>query len=361
MNEATTIKLSGEQRSELERRARSQTIDARSARRARIVLLAADGVGNHEIARRLEISRGQVISWRRRFAQGGVAAIDGDLPRSGRKRRIDTTEIVHLTTQTTPKGATHWSTRTLAAAMGISDTTIHKVWKAHGLKPHLVETFKVSRDPKFAQKLEDIVGLYLSPPEHALVLCCDEKSQVQALDRTQPGLPLKKGKAATMTHDYKRHGTTTLFAAMSTLDGIVISRCAQRHRHTEWLDFLRQIDRETPKDKELHLICDNYATHKHPTVLAWLEKHPRFHMHFTPTSASWLNMVERFFRSLSTDRLERGVFKSVPELIAAIDEYIALHNENPKPFVWTAQANDILQKVIRANRRLSSKKNEALH
>ncbi|RJF92825.1 IS630 family transposase [Noviherbaspirillum saxi] len=361
MNEATTIKLSGEQRSELERRVRSQTIDARAARRARIVLLAADGVGNHEIARRMEISRGQVIAWRRRFAQGGVAAIDGDLPRSGRKRRIDAAEIVRLTTQTAPKGATHWSTRTLAAEMGISDTTVHKAWKAHGLKPHLVATFKVSRDPRFAEKLEDIVGLYLSPPEHALVLCCDEKSQVQALDRTQPGLPLKKGKAATMTHDYKRHGTTTLFAAMCTLDGAVISRCAQRHRHGEWLDFLRQIDRETPKEKELHLICDNYATHKHPTVRAWLEKHPRFHLHFTPTSASWLNMVERFFRSLSTDRLERGVFRSVPELIAAIDEYIAVHNENPKPFVWTAKSNDILQKVIRANRRLGSKKNEALH
>ena len=361
MNEATTIKLNDEQRSELERRVRSQTIDARAARRARIILLASNGVGNHEIARRMEISRGQVIAWRRRFAQGGVSAIDGDLPRSGRKRRIDAAEIVRLTTQTTPKGATHWSTRTLAAQMGVSDTTIHKVWKAHGLKPHLIKTFKVSRDPKFAEKLEDIVGLYLSPPEHALVLCCDEKSQVQALDRTQPGLPLKKGKAATMTHDYKRHGTTTLFAAMSTLDGTIISRCAQRHRHTEWLDFLRQIDRETPKKKELHLICDNYATHKHPTVRAWLEKHPRFHMHFTPTSASWLNMVERFFRSLSTDRLERGVFKSVPELIAAIDEYIAVHNENPKPFVWTAKANYILQKVIHANRRLGSKKNEALH
>jgi len=361
MNEAKKIKLSIEQRNELEQRVRSQTIDARASRRARIILLAADGVSNHEIARRMEISRGQVIAWRRRFAQGDVAAIDRDLPRSGRKRQIDAGEIVRLTTQTTPKGATHWSTRTLAAQMGISDTTVHKVWKAHGLKPHLTETFKVSRDPKFAEKLEDIVGLYLSPPEHALVLCCDEKSQVQALDRTQPGLPLKKGRAATMTHDYKRHGTTTLFAAMSTLDGAIISRCAQRHRHAEWLDFLRQIDRETPKEKELHLICDNYATHKHPKVKEWLEKHPRFHMHFTPTSASWLNMVERFFRSLSTDRLERGVFKSVPELIAAIDEYIALHNENPKPFVWTVKANDILQKVISANRVIGSKKNEALH
>lgn len=369
MNQGKPIDLTDEQRNELERRLRSQTLDARSVRRARIVLLAADGVGNHEIARRLEISRGQVISWRGRFAEGGVEAIKSDLPRSGRTPRIDAAEIVRVTTQTTPEGATHWSTRKLAARLGISDTTVLKVWRANGLKPHLIETFKVSRDPKFVEKLEDIVGLYMSPPEHALVLCCDEKSQVQALDRTQPGLPLKKGRAQTMTHDYdqrkslwdKRHGTTTLFAAMSTLDGSVISRCAQRHRHIEWLDFLRQIDRETPKTKALHLICDNYATHKHPKVKEWLEKHPRSHVHFTPTSASWLNMVERFFRSISTDRLERGIFRSVPELIVAIEQYIAVHNQNPKPFVWTAKANDILQKVIRANRQLSSKKNEALH
>ena len=361
MKRATTIALTDEQRAELERRVRSQTTDVRSARRARIVLLAAEGVGNHEIARRLQISRGQVIAWRSRFAHGGVQAIAADLPRGGRKVRIDRAEIVRMTTQTKPEGATHWSTRKLAAKLGISDTTVLKVWRANGLKPHLVETFKVSRDPKFAEKLEDIVGLYMSPPEHALVLCCDEKSQVQALDRTQPGLPLKKGRAETMTHDYKRHGTTTLFAAMSMLDGSVISRCAQRHRHIEWLDFLRQINRETPKDKELHLVCDNYATHKHPKVKEWLEKHPRFHVHFTPSSASWRNMVERFFRSISTDRLERGVFRSVPELIAAIEEYIVVHNQNPKPFVWTAKANDILQKVIRANRRLGSKKNEALH
>ena len=361
MKPAAEITLIEEQRTELKSRVRSQTLDVRSARRARIVLLAADGVGNREIARQLEISRGQVISWRNRFAAGGMAAIAGDLPRSGRKPTIDAAEIVRLTTQTKPEGATHWSTRKLAAKLGISDTTVQKVWRANGLKPHLIETFKVSRDPKFVEKLEDIVGLYMSPPEHALVLCCDEKSQVQALDRTQPGLPLKKGKAETRTHDYKRHGTTTLFAAMSTFDGSVISRCAQRHRHGEWLDFLRQINRETPKDKPLHLVCDNYATHKHPKVKEWLAKHPRFHIHFTPTSASWLNMVERFFRSISTDRLERGIFRSVPELISAIKEYIALHNQNPKPFVWTAKANDILQKVIRANRHLGSKKNEALH
>jgi transposase len=361
MNKGTPINLTNAQRIELERRVKSQTLDARSVRRARIVLLAADGVANYEIARRLEISRNQVIAWRGRFAKGGLVAIESDLPRSGRKPTIDAAEIVRVTTQTTPEGATHWSTRKLAAKLGISDTTVLKVWQAHGLKPHLVETFKVSRDPKFVEKLEDIVGLYMSPPEHALVLCCDEKSQVQALDRTQPGLPLKKGRASTMTHDYKRNGTTTLFAALNVLDGQVIAQCQQRHRHTEWLRFLRQIDRETPKDKALHLVCDNYATHKHPTVQAWLEKHPRFHIHFTPTSASWLNMVERFFRSISTDRLERGVFRSVPELTRAIDEYIAVHNQNPKPFVWTAKANDILQKVIRANRKLGSKKNEALH
>jgi len=307
--------------------------------------------------RRMEISRGQMISWRRRFAQGGVAAIDADLPRSGRKRQIDAAEIVRLTTQTIPKGATHWSTRTLAAEVGVSDTTIHKVWKAHGLKPHLVETFKVSRDPEFAEKLEDIVGLYLSPPEHALVLCCDEKSQVQALDRTQPGLPLKKGKAA----DDPR-----LQAAWH--DHFVCGNEHARHRRHLALRATAPPWRvaglpasNRSGNAEGKGTASNYATHKHPAVRAWLEKHPRFHMHFTPTSASWPHMVERFFRSLSTDRLARGVFKSVPELIAAIDEYIAVHNENPKPFVWTAKANDILQKVIRANRRPGSKKNEALH
>jgi transposase len=361
MNQAATITLTDEQRLELERRMRSQTLDARSVRRARIVLLAADGVGNHEIARRLEISRGQVIAWRDRFAKGGIAAIESDLPRSGRKPTIDTAEIVRMTTQTTPEGATHWSTRKLAAHLGISDTTVLKVWRANGLKPHLVETFKVSRDPDFIEKLEDIVGLYMSPPEHALVLCCDEKSQVQALDRTQPGLPLKKGRAQTMTHDYKRNGTTTLFAALNVLDGQVIGQCQQRHTHAEWLKFLRKIDRETPKDKTLHLIADNYATHKHPKVQQWLAKHPRFNMHFTPTSASWLNMVERFFRDITVNRLRRGVFTSVPELVAAIDEYVAHHNTNPKPFIWTKSAADILQKVIRANERLSSKQNATLH
>jgi transposase len=361
MRTAVAINSTSEQREELQRMARANTVSVRLARRVQIVLLAGDGFDNKAIAEQLGIGRVQVGRWRERFAESGMAAIEADLPRSGRKPRIDAAEIVRLTTQTAPEAATHWSTRTLAAKAGISDTSVLRIWQANGLKPHRVKSFKVSRDPKFVEKLEDIVGLYMSPPEHALVLCCDEKSQVQALDRTQPGLPLKKGRAATMTHDYKRHGTTTLFAALNTLDGSVIGRCEQRHRHIEWLDFLRQIDRETPKGKTLHLICDNYATHKHPNVKQWLEKHPRFHMHFTPTSASWLNMVERFFRDITTERLRRGVFRCVPELIGAIKEYIAVHNKDPKPFVWTARANDILQKVIRANRRLSSKKNEALH
>ena len=291
----------------------------------------------------------------------GLAGIERDLPRGAPPRKVDVARLVELTTQSTPKGATHWSTRTMAAELGVNSATISRHWRANGLKPHLIRSFKVSRDRKFVEKLEDIVGLYMSPPEHAIVLCCDEKSQVQALDRTQPGLPLKKGRAQTMTHDYKRNGTTTLFAALNVLNGQVIAQCQPRHRHEEWLKFLRQIDRSTPKDKELHLICDNYATHKHPNVRAWLDKHPRFNMHFTPTSASWLNMVERFFRDITENRLRRGVFTSVPDLIKAINEYVAVHNDNPKPFIWTKSARDILAKVMRANRRISSKQNAALH
>ena len=361
MRVASAIELDDAHREKLVKLAHSNTTEVRLARRAGIVLLAADGLDNHKIAELIGVGRIQVGRWRERYLAGGLKAIEQDLPRSGRKPKFDRAEIVRLTTQTKPEAATQWSTRTLAAVAGVSDTTVHRVWKAHGLKPHLVKRFKVSRDPKFVEKLEDIVGLYMSPPEHALVLCCDEKSQVQALDRTQPGLPIKKGRAATMTHDYKRNGTTTLFAAMSMLDGSIISRCEQRHRHIEWLTFLRQINRETPQDKSLHLICDNYATHKHPKVKEWLARHPRIHLHFTPTSASWLNMVERFFRDITTERLRNGVFRSVPELTIAIKEYIAVHNKNPKPFVCTKSARDILQKVIRANSRLSSKQNEALH
>jgi transposase len=361
MRVASKIELDGKQRQELMRLARSSTVSVRVARRAQIVLMAADGMDNIEIAQRVAIGRIQAGRWRERYAQGGLEAILQDRPRGGRPPQADAAEIVRLTTQTRPEAATQWSTRSLAAKAGVSDTTVLRIWRAHGLKPHRVRSFKVSRDPQFVEKLEDIVGLYLSPPDHAIVLCCDEKSQVQALDRTQPGLPMKKGRAATMTHDYKRHGTTTLFAALNVLDGQVIAQCQQRHRHVEWLRFLRQIDRETPKDKRLHLIVDNYATHKHATVQKWLAKHPRFSMHFTPTSASWMNMVERFFRDITTQRLRRGVFTSVPELVTAIDQYIANHNQHPKPFIWTKSARDILQKVIRANSRLSSKQNEALH
>lgn len=361
MRNAPMIELSPEEEKALTRLSNSGTVSVRLARRARIILLAAQGMDNKAIAAQVGVGRVQVGRWRKRYAEGKLAAIEKDRPRGGRPRKVDTARLVEMTTQSTPPQATHWSTRTMAAALGISQSSVSRHWRAQGLKPHRVETFKVSRDPKFVDKLEDIVGLYLSPPEHALVLCCDEKSQIQALDRTQPGLPLKKGRAQTMTHDYKRHGTTTLFAAMNTLDGSIIYRCAPRHRHVEWLAFLRQIDRETPKDKELHLICDNYATHNHPKVKEWLARHPRFTVHFTPTSASWLNMVERFFRDITTKRLRRGVFRSVPELIKAIEAYIAEHNQNPKPFIWTAKANDILQKVIRANRRLSSKQNDSLH
>ena len=361
MRVAPEIVLTSDERAELLSLARSKRTSVRLAQRARIVLLAAEGRQNKDIAVELGIGRVQVSRWRERYAESRLTGIERDRPRGAPPVKVDVARLVELTTQSQPAAATHWSTRTMGAELGISAASVSRHWRANGLKPHLVRSFKVSRDPQFVEKLEDIVGLYLSPPDHALVLCCDEKSQVQALDRTQPGLPLKKGRAATMTHDYKRNGTTTLFAALNVLDGQVIAQCQQRHRHTEWLKFLRQIDRETPQDKALHLIADNYATHKHPVVQAWLAKHPRFNMHFTPTSASWLNMVERFFRDITDKRLRRGVFTSVPELVAAIDEYIAHHNTKPKRFIWTKSARDILQKVIRANSRLSSKQNATLH
>jgi transposase len=358
---APNIVLTDDERAELVKLTRSKLTSVRLVQRARIVLLAAEGMQNKDIAAQLGVGRVQVARWRSRYARARLAGIERDLPRGAPPVKVDVARLVELTTQSKPEAATQWSTRKMAAELGVSPASISRHWRASGLKPHLVQGFKVSRDPKFVEKLEDIVGLYMSPPEHALVLCCDEKSQVQALDRTQPGLPLKKGRAATMTHDYKRNGTTTLFAALNVLDGQVIGQCQSRHTHVEWLKFLRKIDRETPKDKMLHLIADNYATHKHPAVQQWLAKHPRFNMHFTPTSASWLNMVERFFRDLTTERLRRGVFTSVPELVAAIEKYIAHHNINPKPFIWTKSARDILQKVIRANSRLSSKQNETLH
>jgi len=342
-----------EQRQELERLSRGRRVSVRLAQRASIVLLAADGLENKQIGEQLGITRQTAGRWRDRYAAHGLTGIEKDAPRPGRKRRIDDAqraEVVRKTLHEKPAGQTHWSRSTMSKATGLSESTIGRIWREHGLKPHLIDTFKLSKDPKFVEKLRDIVGLYRSPPEDAVVLCCDEKSQVQALDRTQPGLPMKRGRAGTMTHDYKRNGTTTLFAAMDISDGRIISRCQPRHRHQEWLKFLNEIKKNVPLDKEVHLICDNYATHKHPKVLAWAKRNPRFHFHFTPTGASWLNMVERFFRDLDSKALKRGSFNSVNDLIAAITEYINAHNADPKAIIWTATANDILAKVKRAQK-----------
>jgi transposase len=358
MRVARPITLDPEQRRLLEQQSRARSLPARQVERARIVLLAADGRLDKEIAAKLHITPEKAARWRNRYLDGGLAALQKDAPRPGRPATVlpaKVRQIVKKTTQEKPPAATHWSTRSMAAAVGVSEATVRRIWHAHGLKPHLVKTFKVSNDPEFADKLEAIVGLYLNPPEHAVVLCVDEKSQIQALDRRQPGLPLKKGRCGTMTHDYKRNGTATLFAALNAADGTVISMCDHRHRHQEWLKFLRVIDDVTPAEKELHLIADNYATHKHIKVQRWLARHPRIHVHFTPTSSSWLNMVERFFRDLTDKRLRRGVFRDVEELIMAILDYIDHHNRVPKPFIWTAKAADILEKVKRARKTLNNR------
>src|SRR5579872_1596932 len=358
MRAAPPIVLDSEQRGLLEQQARARSLPARQVERARIVLRAAEGMQNKEIASELGITPEKVARWRERFLTDGIAGLKKDAPRPGRPHTVSAgkvKEIVDKTTQQRPPHATHWSTRTMAAAVGVSEATVRRIWHAHGLKPHLVRAFKLSNDPQFAEKLEAIVGLYLNPPEHAMVLCLDEKSQIQALDRTQPGLPLKKGRCGTMTHDYKRNGTATLFAALNTLDGTVITMCDDRHRHQQWLKFLRVIDDIMPPDRKLHLIADNYATHKHPKVQRWLKRHPRIHMHFTPTSSSWLNMVERFFRDLTEKRIRRGVFRDVEELIMAILEYTDHHNEAPKSFIWTAKASDILEKVKRARTTLHNR------
>jgi transposase len=348
---AATIALNDADRELLQRWSRGRRTPARLVLRASIVLRAADGARNDVIAAELGTDRLLVGKWRNRFAESGMAGIEKDAPRGGRKpaaRIAVAAKIIEWTTQRKPGNATHWSTRTLAKALGTNRAMVNRVWRANGLKPHLSSTFKVSNDSRFEEKLVDVVGLYMNPPERALVLSVDEKSQIQALDRTQPSLPLKKGRCGTMTHDYKRNGTTTLFAALSMLDGKVISACMNRHRHQEWIKFLKVIDQQTPAELDLHLIVDNYATHKHPKVLAWLKRHPRFHMHFTPTSSSWLNMVERWFREITDKSIRRGVFRSVSELIDAIEAYIAEHNRDPKPFVWTARADQILAKVNRA-------------
>ena len=325
--------------------------------RSRIVLMSADGVGKMAIVRAVGKSKRTVDRWQDRFITHGLAGLQRDATRRGRKPPLAASvieKVVHMTLHEKPPAATHWSARRLAKAAGISHTSVQRIWSAHGLKPHLVKTFKLSNDKRFVEKVQDVVGLYLDPPDKAIVFAVDEKSQIQALDRTQPGLPMKKGRAGTMTHDYKRNGTTTLFAALDVATGRVIGQCRKRHRHQEWLKFLRMIDRNTPLRLDVHLIADNYATHKHPKVKAWLKRHPRFHMHFTPTSASWLNQVERFFGRITAERIRRGVFKSVTELETAIQEYLDHHNADPKPFIWTASATAILEKVARGRQVLES-------
>jgi len=351
MRRACYIMLTDEERTTLERWARGRSIPARQVQRSRIVLAAAEGRENIDIASAVGTDRLTVARWRKRFAQERLAGIEKDAPRPGRpasrRERVART-IIERTTQTRPRNATHWSVRTLAKELKVSRCMVQRVWKASGLKPHLSRTFKLSNDPHFVEKLQDVVGLYLNPPEHALVLSVDEKSQIQALERTQPSLPMYPGRCGTMTHDYTRHGTTTLFAALELAEGRLIGTCLSKHRHQEWIRFLDLIDRETPPGMDLHLIVDNYATHKHPKVKSWLKRHRRFHVHFIPTSSSWLNLIERWFRDLTDRRVRRGAFRSVRELIQAILDYIEAHNENPKSFVWTAQVEDILVKVSRA-------------
>src|SRR5260370_17340307 len=334
MRVARPVVLSSEQQEILEARARARSAPARSVERARIVLLAGAGLQDQQIATKLKITPEKAARWRKRFLDDGLATLDKDAPRPGRPPTITPAKskgVIRKTRGEKPLKATHGRTRTMAGATGLSEKSVRRIWHKNGLKPHLSRTFKLSNDPQFAEKLEAIVGLYLNPPEHAIVLCADEKSQIQALDRTQPGLPLKKGRCGTMTHDYKRNGTATLFAAMSILDGKVISMCDDQHRHQEWLKFLRVIDQVTPSGKEIHLIADNYATHKHPKVQKWLARHKRLHVYFTPTSSSWLNMVERFFRDLTQKRLRRGIFRDLQQLITALRDYIHQPPPHPQP------------------------------
>jgi len=356
---APSISLTTEEHSILETWARSRSMPVRVVQRAQIIQMAADGVPSQDIAHALQVSRPTVQLWRQRFLALRLEGLEKDAPRPGRIPRIPDDKIravVEATLHTKPRDATHWSTRTMAEAQGLSEATIRRIWRQHNLKPHLTKTFKLSRDKRFIEKLYDVVGLYLNPPDKALVLCVDEKSQIQALDRTQPGLPLKKGRCGTMTHDYKRHGTTTLFAALSLLDGRVIGDCMPRHRHQEFIRFLKTIDSETPAELDLHLIVDNYGTHKHPRVVSWLRRHTRFILHFIPTSSSWLNLIERWFRDLTDKRIRRGSFTSVPDLIVAIEDYLQQHNEKPRVFVWRATAEQILAKIAKCKEAL-----DALH
>lgn len=353
-----TIELRDGDQAELERLVRTRTTPQRVVERARIVLASVSGLKNEEICASVGVSPPTVTRWLDRYEEKGIPGLVRDKYRSGKPKEISPekeAEIVRLTQQGPPKDlGTHWSTRTLAPHVGVSAESVRRIWKAHGLQPHRVETFKLSRDPHFVEKLHDVVGLYLCPPERAVVFSVDEKSQVQALDRTQPGLPLKKGRAGTMTHDYKRHGTTTLFAALNVATGEIVGDCQRRHRHQEFLRFMRSVVKQVDRKLEIHVILDNYATHKHAKVKAWLAKNKRVHFHFIPTSSSWLNLIERFFAELSQRQLKRLAVTSVDELIAAITAYIKRRNTEPKPFTWTASVKHILEKVAKANETLAA-------
>lgn len=349
---AEAVPISAVDRAKLEGWIRAKTTPQSIAERARIVLLASDGLSNNRIAAELGVSRVTVIDWRRRFLEKGPDALT-EIRRGGTPGRIPALskakveKIVELTLHRKPKVATHWSCRSMAEVVGVSPASVQRIWDAHGLKPHRVETFKLSTDPRFTEKLTDVVGVYLNPPDKAVVLCVDEKSQIQALDRTQPSLPMKSGRAGTMTHDYKRYGVTSLFAALDVAEGKVIGQCYGQHRHQEFLRFLKRLDDAYPRKLDLHLILDNYGTHNHPNVKAWLAAHPRFVLHFTPTGSSWLNLVERWFRELTDKQIRRGTFGSVAELTRAIRQFITAYNGDPKPFVWTATAQSIIDKVSR--------------
>lgn len=355
--QASPVDVGKKDRDSLTKLVRARSTPQKVVLRAKIVLGAAEGLSNNALAKELGVSRPTVILWRDRYAKAGVAGLLKDAPRPGRRRQISAAKveaIVKATLHKKPKDATHWSVRSMAKVQGISPATVQRIWHAHGLKPHRVKRFKLSTDPEFVRKLRDVVGLYLNPPDKALVLCVDEKSQIQALDRTQPALPLRPGIPERQTHDYVRYGTTTLFAAIELLEGRVIGKCMPRHRHTEFLKFLDQIERSIPKRREIHLVMDNYGTHTHPKVTAWFEAHPRYHTHFVPTSSSWLNLIERWFAEITRKRIRRGTFKSVPALEKAIRDYIRVHNKDPRPFVWTASASRILKKVRRCKEALET-------
>jgi transposase len=352
---AAPIDLEPHDRLELERWVAAHSTPQQVTQRCRIILAAAAGSQNAEVAQELELNPKTVALWRTRFCREGTDCLWEVAEGRGRKPRYDADKVAAIIEQTLrdrPAGATHWSCRTLAKEQGVSKATVNRIWQSHQIKPHRTKGFKLSRDPRFLEKLTDVVGLYLNPPEKALVLCVDEKSQIQALDRTQPGLPLKKGRCGTMTHDYKRNGTTTLFAALEVLQGKVVGQCYGRHRHQEFLKFLKRLDQEFPQDLELHVVMDNYGTHKHPRVQNWIKRHRRFIPHFIPTSSSWLNLVERWFGELTGKRIRRGVFVSVEDLKQAIEEFLSAWNADPKPFVWTATVDSIVEKLKRCRQTL---------